>query len=515
MGLISLVYVLITLIVAIYFIVKRTYSYWKDRNVFTLEPTFFYGNLKNPNGERVTPIKAASNLYKEAIARGEKFAGLYVFLKPHFIPLDLELIKCITQTHFEHFTNHGLFVNEERDPLSGHLFNLEDEKWRKLRAKLTPTFTSGKMKMMFQTMVDCTKGLEEMLNECEAVNDAVDIKDVLGRFTTDIIGSVAFGLDIKSMKNPDSEFRKYGKYIFQPDFRRKIKIMILNTFPRWFLDNVGFKLTKNEIESFFINMVKNTVEYREKNNIYRKDFMHLLIQLKNMGKVLGDDEETLKGNHNNVSGGLSLNEISAQAFVFFVAGFETSATTMTFALFELAQNQDIQEKLRQEIRHILKKHDNKLTYDAIMEMDYLEKVISETLRKHPPVFLLPRVCNKDFKVPNSDLVIESNIKVSIPVLAIHNDPKYYPDPEKFDPERFNEENKASRPACCYMPFGDGPRTCIGLRFGKLQAKVGLCSVLSNFNVKLNEKTRLPIEYSGDLILSVKNDVWLNLERLNK
>ncbi|CAG9859765.1 unnamed protein product [Phyllotreta striolata] len=515
MGLIVLVYVLITLVVALYLFVKWRYTFWKNKNVFTLEPTFLTGNLKTPNGESLTPIKAMARLYKAAKARGEKYAGFYVLVTPQFIPLDPELLKCILQTNFDHFTNHGFYVNEEGDPLSGHLFNLEDDKWRNLRAKLTPTFTSGKMKMMFQTMVDCTKGLEEMLNECAAVNEPVDIKEVLGRFTTDIIGSVAFGIEINSMKNPDTDFRKYGKYIFEANFRQRLNLIILNTFPRWFVKAVGFKLTRKEIESFFINVVKNTVEYREKNNIYRKDFMHLLIQLKNMGKVLGDNEETLKGNHKNVSEGLSLNEISAQAFVFFIAGFETSATTMTFALLELAQNQDIQEKLRQEIKHVLKKHDDKLTYDAIMEMSYLDKVISETLRKHPPVNQLPRGCSKDFQVPNSDLVIKSNMMVTIPVLDIHNDPEYYPNPEKFDPERFNEENIASRPPCTYLPFGEGPRTCIGLRFGKLQAKVGLCSVLSGFNVTLNEKTNLPIEYSRNFVLTVKDDVWLNLERLNK
>ena len=85
----------------------------------------------------------------------------------------------------------------------------------------------------------------------------------------------------------------------------------------------------------------------------------------------------------------------------------------------------------------------------------------ETLRKYPPVALLTRKCNKDYRVPKSDIRLEKGIGVGIPVLALHMDPEYYPNPEKFDPERFSEENKNSRPAFTWLPFGEGPRLCIG------------------------------------------------------
>lgn len=149
-----------------------------------------------------------------------------------------------------------------------------------------------------------------------------------------------------------------------------------------------------------------------------------------------------------------------------------------------------------------------------MEMEYLEKIVLETLRKHPPVGVLPRVCTKNYQVPDSDLIIEAGTRVSIPVFSIHRDPDHYPDPETFDPERFNEENKANRHPFSYMPFGEGPRTCIGLRFGKLQSKVGLCCVLRNYKVTLNGKTSLPIEYETGFISAVKGGVWLNLKAIS-
>ncbi|CAG9860888.1 unnamed protein product [Phyllotreta striolata] len=347
---------------------------------------------------------------------------------------------------------------------------------------------------------------------------AVDIKDILCRFTTDVIGSVAFGLEFNSMKDANIKLRKYGDYTFENSWRKRFSIFLENTFPTRFINivnEVGFSSRKKEIETYFVDMIRKTVDYREKNNVFRKDALHLLIQLKNTGRVLGDEEAALKGDNENVTGGITMNELAAQAFVFFVAGFETSATTMTFALLELAQNPVVQEKLRQEIKQTLKQNDNKLTYESLLGMEYLEKVISETLRMHPPIHRLARLCNKDFNIPNSDLVIKSQTQVLVPVLAIHNDPEYYPNPEKFDPERFSKEAKACRPSMTYFPFGDGPRNCIGQRFGKLQAKLGLCTVVSNFNVTLNEKTKLPIEYDLITVITVKGNFWLNLEPLEK
>lgn len=89
-------------------------------------------------------------------------------------------------------------------------------KWRNLRVKLTPTFTSGKMKMMFPTMVKCGEELQEFLKSSAEKEETVEVKDILARFTTDNISSCAFGIQTNSLKNPDAEFRKYGKRIFQP-----------------------------------------------------------------------------------------------------------------------------------------------------------------------------------------------------------------------------------------------------------------------------------------------------------
>lgn len=123
------------------------------------------------------------------------------------------------------------------------------------------------------------------------------------------------------------------------------------------------KATVQEVEDFYMNIIRDTVDYRVKNNVKRHDFVDMLIEMK------------LKFDNGDKENGLTFNEIAAQAFIFFLAGFETSSTTMGFALYELACHQDIQDKLRTEINTVLKQHNGKLDYDSMREMTYLEKVI--------------------------------------------------------------------------------------------------------------------------------------------
>ncbi|KAJ8941633.1 hypothetical protein NQ318_010659 [Aromia moschata] len=211
MEYINLTTILIGILLAAYLYMKKVrYNYWKRRGLPYVEPEFFYGNMKRSIKGEVHMAEDFGKCYREFKRRGLKHGGMYFFFNPVYLPVDPELIKNILHKDFDHFVNHGNYHNEEADPLSGHLVNLENAKWKNLRAKLSPTFTSGKMKMMFQTLVACSDELEKLLND-QNIRDAVDIKQIMARFTTDVIGSCAFGLDCDSLRNPDSEFQEIRK----------------------------------------------------------------------------------------------------------------------------------------------------------------------------------------------------------------------------------------------------------------------------------------------------------------
>jgi len=207
-----------------------------------------------------------------------------------------------------------VYIDEVHDPLSGNLFALQGEKWKNLRAKLTPVFTSGKLKAMFSTLLDCGVPLKRYLNREAEKGNVVEMREIAARYTTDIIGSTAFGIDVNTIDNPDLPFRNLGRKAFSPSFMNGVRAFMRFVYPK-LQTLVKVKGVDDDVEKFMINLVKDTMEYREKNNISRKDLMQLMIQLRNAGKVHKDDEwdTSIVDDDKKI---LSLNELAAQAWIF-------------------------------------------------------------------------------------------------------------------------------------------------------------------------------------------------------
>ncbi|KAK5641167.1 hypothetical protein RI129_009714 [Pyrocoelia pectoralis] len=494
--------ILLAFVVLMTTYVQRLYSHWEKKGVPYTPPHFPFGNAEPPFKRKYFFGELIKKFYQSFKERGAKHAGIYIFTSPNYLPIDREIIKNIMLKDFNHFVDRGFYHNEKHDPLSAHLFAIGGKKWRNLRTKLTPTFTSGKMKMMFGTLVDCTHQMEQSINSFCTAEESLDIKDVLARFTTDVIGSCAFGLECNSFKSNDATFRTHGRKIFASRGKIDMLKLVFSTVRPELARKFGMVLFPPDSTSFFFNVVRDTVKYRRENNVRRNDMLQILMELEH-----SDD----KSDENS----LTIEEIAAQAFVFFLAGFETSSTTMTFCLYELATNLDLQQKVRDEINHVLEKYGGKITYEAIMEMKYMTQVIDETLRKYPPISFITRKCVKDYVVPDYDVKIDKGTMVQIPVLGLHRDPEYFKNPEEFDPERFSDENKHNILPFTYMPFGEGPRLCIGMRFGMMQTKVGLTCLLRNYLFSVSSKTQRPLKWDQyTVILTTQNPIWLDVKKLD-
>lgn len=206
---------------------------------------------------------------------------------------------------------------------------------------------------------------------------------------------------------------------------------------------------------------------------------------------------------------------------------------MTFCLHELSLNHELQDKARANVLEVLARHDGKITYEALNEMTYLEQCIngewlsdangfdfihkmciSESLRKFPPGASLIRSVTKDYHVPDSQIVLKKGTTVLASIYGIHHDPDIYPNPENFDPDRFSHENSSKRHSMAFIPFGEGPRVCIGKKFGIIETKVGLATLLSKFKFHKSDRTQLPLKFSKkNIVLSPEGGLYLRIEKI--
>ncbi|XP_069676306.1 cytochrome P450 9e2-like [Periplaneta americana] len=444
----------------------------------------------------------------------------FMFRHPIILVCDPELIKAVAVKDFEFFTDRNTTIFENGDPLwTNILVNRKGPAWRDMRSTLSPAFTSSKMKMMFKLVSDCCQQFVNFLDGCYENTPAKDyiiqkdgdmlileLKDFYTRYTNDVIATTAFGLGVDSLRQPKNEFFTMGQ---QASNFGALRIFLFFLMPR-VLQRLGVSLIPGKIADFFRVIVKDTILTREREGIVRPDMIHLLMQAKKGTLQEEDSTEHQKSDKTKFDD----EDIVAQAVMFFFAGFDTSSTLMSFLTYLLAVHPDMQARLQKEIDDTLKEGNGKFTYEALNSMKYLDMVVSETLRLYPPISAVDRLCIRNYTLksdPPIELVPGDNL--FLPICGIHRDPKYFPDPERFDPERFSDENKHKINPSTYMPFGVGPRMCIGNRFALLKTKLAVVHLLSRFNLKVTPKTPIPIimEQSG-FNMTVKGGFWLGLEK---
>ena len=222
----------------------------------------------------------------------------------------------------------------------------------------------------------------------------------------------------------------------------------------------------------------------------------------------------LTANEDSTEKGLSKltdEEIIGQCQIFLFAGYETSSNTLAYITHQLALNQNVQDKLREEIKEAVKRNPESSLYDLSHDIDYLDCVMNESLRLNPPLAQVNRECVNDYKF--NDIYIPAGLQVIIPVYFLHRDPDVWPNPEKFDPERFRSPAKDGRHPYQFLPFGLGPRSCIGMRFALMEIKIALVKFLMKYKFVRSPETQVPLEILAGVTLIPKYGVHVRIERV--
>ncbi|XP_069342592.1 cytochrome P450 3A4 isoform X2 [Eulemur rufifrons] len=373
----------------------------------------------------------------------------------------------------------------------------EDEEWKRIRALLSPTFTSGKLKEMFPIMSQYADMLVRNLRQEAEKGKTVTFKDIFGAYSMDVITATSFGVNIDSLNNPQDPFVEKAKRLLKLDFLDPLFLSI-TIFP--FLipifELLNISVFPKDVTNFLKNSVKRMKESRlQDKQKHRVDFLQLMI----------DSQNSKETESHRV---LSDEEIIAQSIIFIFAGYDTTSSVLSFIMYELATHPDVQQKLQEEIDAALP-NKTPATYDALLQMEHLDMVVNETLRLFPIAGRIERVCKKDVEIKG--VFIPKGVVVMIPTHALQRDPKYWPEPDEFRPERFSKKNKDNIDPYLYMPFGNGPRNCIGMRFALMNMKLALVKILQNFSFKPCKETQIPVKLSPTGLLQPEKPIVLKVE----
>ncbi|ESO10628.1 hypothetical protein HELRODRAFT_72659, partial [Helobdella robusta] len=435
------------------------------------------------------PIMCLGNfagLYKMGITKYDlemkkkygQIHGEFLGRQPVLTIYDTAILKQIMIKDFHLFTNH-FNLGVTPPPLDKMLSLLKDDHWKFVRSIMSPTFSSGKMRKMSDQINVCCRTLCENLKVEADKKRVFDLKTICDAFTMDTIASTAFGVSIDSHNDPNNVFVRMARDVFKLKLTPGIALMFLAPFLLKPLNRLGVPLSKNDVLQFFTEVVKKAIRNRDDDK--HLDFLQLML---NAHKEDGDDEDDDdEDDDDDVSGN---EDLLAQCLLFFLVGFETTSTALSYFGYNMACNSEAQEKLFEEVSENI--GDKEPTYDSIRQLTYLDMCLNETLRMFPFGTRTDREALQDVTI--NGLFIPKGMVVGIPIYALQNDPEHWHDPHLFNPERFSPTNwdpKTSDPLR-FMPFGAGPRKCVGMRLAKMEVKMAVVHMIRNFRFVASEET---------------------------
>ncbi|XP_068444990.1 cytochrome P450 3A40-like isoform X2 [Clinocottus analis] len=484
-----------TLVVALITLIF-VYSCWphgvfKKMGIPGPRPIPFFGTM-------LAYKKGFVNFDEDCFKKYGKIWGIFDGHQPVLCITDPSMIKAVLIKEC-----YSLFTNRRNFRLNGQLYDAvsiaEDDQWKRIRSVLSPSFTSGRLKEMFNIMKHHSANLTSCMKKKAEKDEPLELKEFFGPYSMDVVTSTAFSVDIDSLNNPSDPFVTNIKKMLKFDLFNPLFLLVaLFPFTGPILEKMEFSFFPSSVTDFFyaaLQKIKsNRLDSQQKSRV---DFLQLMIDSQKNNDL--SKEEANKG--------LNDHEILSQAMIFLFAGYETTSSSLTFLAYNLARNPHVMEQLQKEIDSSFP-NKGPVEYQALMQMEYLDSVINESLRLYPIAPRLERVAKATVEI--NGVVIPKGMIVMIPTWPLHRDPNLWPEPEAFKPERFSKDNKETIDPYTYMPFGAGPRNCIGMRFALVMMKLALVEILQSFSFSVCKETEIPLELDIQGLLMPKRPIKLKL-----
>uniref|UniRef100_A0A6G1SLY8 Thromboxane-A synthase n=1 Tax=Aceria tosichella TaxID=561515 RepID=A0A6G1SLY8_9ACAR len=544
------VVVSVTVLYVCYSYYVNYYNYWASRGIKGSKPFFVFNELYD-----IYFVDRFKKL-RNAVEKYGKIYGTFSFGKPRLVIADPEVIRQICIKDFDAFQNHIVspFANRYQKRF---LVWLQDDEWMQVRSRMVSTFTNGKMKRMYKLLDGCSEDLvnnfkEQYIMARRAGKQAadVDLFNTYSMYTMDGITSCCYSLHLARQKSIGKPKRgvatrnslvEDANKVFKFD---PIRLMIAALTPKFILKATNFTLASESSWQGLVKRLEQLIEKRrhgEAGTGVNDDLMQMLLDANEDDEVelneldraenhhaglthetLQQDQAKLKASIMNDSNGsasvksntklkLSDMDVLSNSILMLSAGLDTTRSSLSSITYLLAHHQDVQERLYQELKKIAKYEETAMgkrlvfEYDDLTTCQYLDAVISESLRMVPPAPFTDRQAKRDYFIKKYGVSVPKDSQILLAFYSVHHDPDYWSEPDKFNPDRFMPGEREKIVPGSYAPFSMGPRHCIGMRFSLTETKLGLAKVLMNFKFQPAPGTVYPpVAALGLGLVAIKN-----------
>lgn len=389
-----------------------------------------------------------------------------------------DYVKDVLVTHHQSFMK-GRALQRSKRLLGEGLLTSEGEFHRRQRRLAQPAFHRQRIASYAEVMTDYAARMTERWHDGETL----DISREMMRLTLSVVGKTLFDADVESEADEIGEALTTVMELFD---------MLMVPFSEWLEklplpQNRRFQRAKERLDLTIYRMI----EERRRSGEDRGDLLSMLL--------LSDDEE-------GKTGGMTDEQVRDEAMTIFLAGHETTANALSWTWYLLSEHTEVETKLHAELDAVLGSRLPEMS--DVAQLKYTEMVLAEAMRLYPPAWAIGRLSLKEHEIGGYTIPARSLILVS--PYMMHRDARYFPVPERFDPERWTTEARESRPQFSYFPFGGGPRRCIGEGFAWMEGILLIATIAQRWRMRLVPGH--PVKAHPVITLRSKHGIRMTLER---
>ena len=399
------------------------------------------------------------------------------------VTTNAKLIRYVLQKNHRNYRKSPLVVDQLAHFIGRGLLTSEGAYWLQQRRLIQPGFHREKLVGLMQNLLHEIDDYIEDVDRKSQQMSSIDMAEEMTELTFNLVAKSLFSSDVEK-RVLDQLSRNFND--IQAFMARLIRLPFLKT---WFKVTGEFK-KHEKIAKALKNIVLNIIQQRKEGEEDQDDLLNML----------------LNARYEDSGEGMTDQQLLEESLILLVAGHETTANALAWCWYLLSQHPEVIEQIRNEIDQVL--GNEQVTFQVLPRLKYLNAVLQEAMRLYPPAWITERIPIEDDEFEG--LILPKNRIIGIYIYGVHRAPEYWTDPEKFDPSRWMDEKAKGQPAFSYLPFGGGPRLCIGNNFAMMEMQLLLVRMIPRFDLQLANEYQVKPEPL--ITLRPKNGVHIHLRR---